>query len=358
MMERMEVVEESKLYNMVQMILKKVDEIFRNTCKELGEQGFAVSDYKKTGTKDKQGYKFKFTFQIMTRSGHVETHQCIVEVVSVHNRKDLFDVKIITDNNNQIDRKNVKANDPNALGKILKEAVQKYYKGDLMNIDGQEVEESENIKIKLKKITTSKDIELQLTSVQCQTKLTAGEVLSIIDDICNDDDFVSTVPENDDASYLIDNFSNEDEFEVNTCDNFEANMYEIINEMLDVIVRAENVAKFLNWNSDSTDDQTRYMLITEMLEDFTRCLVDMYRFRRKKTLASGCDDSFKLHIISEQLDCCSETDMCTELQNVYDILNLLYVDFDHSEQSRIDDMINRVKEEMMKLGSCPTDLCC
>lgn len=161
-----------------------------------------------------------FLLHITTGSGE---HKFTIKCTPVPNRLKVFDMEFTSDNNKQWSKKNVKEKD---FVKVAQEAALELFGEDsvaeLLDDAGNDMLASSNsIQVTLKKVMSSTDCSIHLCAINAN--YAPGQVLSDLDTILSDDNFIAQItsePISFDVIDTGDSFEVEERDDVSTADSY------------------------------------------------------------------------------------------------------------------------------------------
>ena len=99
-----------------------------------------------------------------------------------------------------------------------------------------------SIKVGLKKVTSNKDVQVYLTSIMCNDNI--PQTLALVDDLINNEDFIESIPDGEQAYEILDDG---DDLDVNEIDNVP-----VTNSFLELLKCASCVKhdlQYIHWNA-------------------------------------------------------------------------------------------------------------
>ena len=338
-------VKAGKLLNAFNSIIGKVGDLFKNVCKDLEDAGVTCSNYKEKQNGDKL-----FEFTIVTgqdEDGEPIYEKLYAECSPNNDENGTYKVEISYQNKviTSMDDADIDK-DPKGFEKFMLDTVKKQF--GVEAVKNMKVFKSNQIHVKLKKVVADKETTVYLKSVMCGLDIVPAEATSLINDVCNDDEFIDCMPDNQDCYYCIENCP--DELDVNECEPFEGDIQyaSIFDSILSLISKAEGYMRFLSWNSKCTEPGSLMDSVDWNLRDL-RSFTLQVRSMCNKDLGS-----LPIVVPGQTISSGSIDDLIITLRDLYSLIDLYYPTFHHDDQSILDSMMLTIKRMVHDLDKYQT----
>lgn len=194
--------------------------------------------------------------------------------------------------------------------------------------DLKEIEASNLINATFRKIQADDSINIELVSINASCSPVVA--LNALYDIVDDDEFIETIPEDEDVAYEI--IVEDDGYDVNECECTEVDMAEVYHVILQKLYKVDLLA--IHNQATTIGDNTSYKF--EQVHWSAENQIQWFLKSQKSKL--GVVES-PISLI-QSIEPMESEDISTSITELVNALDLYWCNFDHADQQMINSFIN------------------
>lgn len=195
-------------------------------------------------------------------------------------------------------------------------------------LDMQEIKSNSLINATFRKIQADDSINIELVSINASCSPVVA--LNALYDIVDDDEFVETIPEDEDVAYEI--IVEDDGYDVNECECIEVDMAEVYHVILQKLYKVDLLA--IHNQATTIGDNTSYKF--EQVHWSAENQIQWFLKSQKSKL--GVVES-PISLI-QSIEPMESEDISTSITELVNALDLYWCNFDHADQQMINSFIN------------------
>ena len=314
------------LLDAIKKLLKNLGEPFEKGFANLADMGVGVEEV------DKSADGSQLTCEHIFLDSEGKSHPVTVDMTAEDASKDTWLIQFTSmeDSSKHEKYDNININEiATELPKMDQEVARKFFGIDRI----EKVQGSKKIGVTLQKVTSSEGINIELGPVMCST-VWANDAYSMIDQVCQNDDFINTIP-CEPTQYCIEDCG--DAYDAEACAFEPTPLCDVLLNLYSYTGEVLAVAKVLYLNSSKFKREGQEIMW--VLRECEENLAGLYTLK--------CIAPVDVHDHYAAATSTEET-LRTMLQGLIDLFNLYYANVDHDTQFKFDAWINRLQDYMIQ----------